>query len=382
MKQYYPGIYIHIPFCHSKCGYCDFYSITDLTYTDSFIEALVREIKLTSEQFNSSMEFDTLYLGGGTPSLLTKKQLETILNTLKTYFNLSKNLNITLEANPGTLNRQQLNDIQSLGINRLSIGIQSFNDQELSLLGRIHNANEAVDSFQSARLAGFEDISIDLIFALPDQALDDWIYSLDKALELNPEHISVYNLTYETGTPFFKLKEAGHIRFKNEDDELLFYKTAIDKLQQNGYIQYEVSNFARDHKLVSKHNIKYWNHTDYLGFGPSAHSFWQDRRWSNNASIDNYINHLKENRYPDRLEEIIDDRTKEFEKIFLSLRTKQGLNITEFDQYFKCSFLNKYKNEVDKLLQGDLARIDNGNIYLTSEGLYICDEIISNFAHL
>ena len=150
----------------------------------------------------------------------------------------------------------------------------------------------------------------------------------------------------------------------------------------NGYIQYEVSNFARKPELVSKHNIKYWNHTDYLGFGPSAHSFWQDRRWSNNDSIDDYIIRLKEGKYPNRFEEIIDQSTKEFEKIFLSLRTKAGLNISEFDQYFKCSFLKKYKNEVDKLLQASLARIKDDHIYLTSEGLYICDEIISNFAHL
>ncbi|MEJ2543350.1 MAG: radical SAM family heme chaperone HemW [Calditrichaceae bacterium] len=350
MIQYHPGIYIHVPFCHSKCGYCDFYSITDLTFTDQFIEALVQEIKLTSEQLDSTKTFDTIYLGGGTPSLLSKNQLQKILESLSTHFVLKGDINITLEANPGTLDKQQLSDILNLGVNRISIGCQSFIDDELRLLNRIHTAKENLESFNLARSAGFKDISIDLIFALPGQTLDTWIYSLNKAIEINPEHISVYNLTYEKNTPFYNLKQTGHLKPKNEDDELLFYMTAIDKLQQNGYIQYEISNFALDPSLVSKHNIKYWNHTDYLGFGPSAHSFWQDRRWSNNASIDNYINHLKKGKFPNRFEEIIDKRTKEFEKIFLSLRTKAGLNIVDFNKYFKCSFLNKYKNEVDKLL--------------------------------
>ena len=380
MKQNHPGIYIHIPFCHSKCGYCDFYSITDLKSVSSFIKAIVQEIKLSSVHLNTSGIFDTIYFGGGTPSLLSKNQLQIILKSLDTYFSLSKDINITLEANPGTLNIQQLKDIQALGLNRLSIGFQSFIDKELKLLNRIHTAADNFETFNISRSAGFEDISIDLIFALPNQTLDDWNYSLDKAIGLKPEHISVYNLTYEKGTPFFNLKQAGHLVPKNEDDELLFYTTAIDKLQQNGYIQYEVSNFALDLKLVSKHNIKYWNHTDYLGFGPSAHSFWQDKRCVNNASVNSYIKNLNDGKYPDRSEENIDEKTKEFEKIFLSLRTAAGLNITEFDNKFKCSFMNKYKDEVNELLKGGFARLSSNTIQLTSEGLYICDEIISNFA--
>lgn len=382
MQQHHPGIYIHIPFCHSKCGYCDFYSITDLTCSVSFVNALLTEIKLTSEQLNSSDLFETIYFGGGTPSLLTINQIEQILISLQSRFSLNKNMDITLEANPGTLDEKKLKDIQNLGINRLSIGIQSFIDRELELLNRIHNAKDGTEAFNSARSVGFSDISIDLIFALPKQKIEDWIYSLDKAIELKPEHISIYNLTYEKGTPFYGKKKAGKLIGHNEETELLFYKTAIDKLQKNGYIQYEISNFALSSNLVSKHNIKYWNHTHYLGFGPSAHSFWENKRWSNNASIENYISSLSQSTYPDRFEEIIDKQTKEFERIFLNLRTNAGLNITEFDNQFQCSFMDKYKSEVDKLLHADLARIEDNTIYLTSEGLYICDEIFTNFAHI
>jgi oxygen-independent coproporphyrinogen-3 oxidase len=382
MKKSQPGIYIHIPFCHSKCGYCDFYSVTDLTSIHSFIHALLNEIKLTSAYLNTSEIFDTIYFGGGTPSLLSNNQFKIIMESLKTYFNLSKDLNVTLEANPGTLDEQQLRGISTLGVNRLSIGFQSFIDKELKLLNRIHTAVDNVESFSLARSVGYEDISIDLIFALPNQTLENWKYSLDKAIGLKPEHISVYNLTYEKGTPFYNLKELGHLKPKDEENELLFYITAIDKLKQNGYIQYEISNFAQNPKLISKHNIKYWNHTNYLGFGPSAHSLWQDKRWSNSTSINSYIKNLNEDKYPDRFEENINGKTKEFEKIFLSLRTISGINIPEFNKSFKCSFMDKYKKEVNELLNGGFARLTDKTIHLTSEGLYICDEIVSNFARI
>ncbi len=380
MKKSHPGIYIHIPFCRSKCGYCDFYSVTDLTCINSFVDALVMEINLISAHLNPSEIFDTIYFGGGTPFLLSKNQLQILMESLYTNFSLSKDINITLEVNPGTLSEQPLKDIKTLGVNRLSIGFQSFIDEELKLLNRIHTSADNFEAFNISRLAGFEDISIDLIFAIPNQTLGDWKYSLDKAIGLKPEHISVYNLTYEKGTPFYNLKEAGHLQHKNEDEELLFYTTAIDRLQQNGYIHYEISNFAQNPKLISKHNIKYWNHTNYLGFGPSAHSLWQDKRWSNDASIISYMNNLNEGKYPDRSEENINRKTKEFEKIFLSLRTISGLNIIEFNESFKCSFMDKYKNEVDELLNSGFAQLTDNTIHLTSKGLYICDEIVSNFA--
>lgn len=382
MKKKHPGIYIHIPFCRSKCGYCDFYSVTDLTFIDSFIDALIREINLISAHLNPSEIFDTIYFGGGTPSLLSTNQLQIIMESLDTNFALSKDNNITLEINPGTLSKQQLINIKTLGVNRLSIGFQSFIDEELKLLNRIHTSADNFEAFNISRLAGFEDISIDLIFAVPNQTLDDWKYSLDKAIGLKPEHISVYNLTYEKGTLFYNLKESDRLQYKNGDEELLFYTTAIDRLQQKGYIHYEVSNFAHNPKLISKHNIKYWNHTNYLGFGPSAHSLWQDKRWSNEASIINYIKNLYEGKYPDRYEENINGKTKEFEKIFLSLRTISGLSIKEFNRSFKCSFMDKYKKEVDELLNGGFARLTDNTIHLTSEGLYICDEIVSNFARI
>ncbi|MBN1408913.1 MAG: radical SAM protein, partial [Calditrichaceae bacterium] len=191
MIQNHPGIYIHIPFCSSKCGYCDFYSVTNLTLTDVFIDALLQEVRLTAERLNSSRVFDSIYFGGGTPSLFSTDQLRKILDSLSLNFCLSDDVNITVEANPGTLNEHKLKEIKNLRVNRLSVGFQSFIDSELKLLNRIHSANDNVESYQLARSAGYEDISIDLIFALPGQTINDWIYSLDKAIELNPEHISV-----------------------------------------------------------------------------------------------------------------------------------------------------------------------------------------------
>ena len=382
MKQSRPGIYIHIPFCHSKCGYCDFYSVTDLSYTSSFIKALINEIEITAVELKPDDFFDTIYFGGGTPSLLTFNQLEKILDGLKTHFHLHPELNITLEANPGTLTVEKLKEFHSLGVNRISIGVQSFIDQELKLLNRIHTAQESFEAFNFARAAGFDDISIDLIFAIPDQSLKDWSYSLAQAVELKPEHISVYNLTYEKGTPFYRDKQNGKFRAMNEEEELLFYCKAIEYLKMNNFLQYEVSNFAVRPEMVSRHNTKYWDHSDYLGFGPSAHSFWNDKRWSNSASIGNYIKKLKDQRYPDRFEEIIDKKTKEFEKIFLSLRMTSGLKISEFNELFQSSFIQKYKNEIDKLVTGGFALINGDSFILTAEGLYICDEIISNFAHI
>ncbi|MEJ2054107.1 MAG: radical SAM family heme chaperone HemW [Calditrichaceae bacterium] len=380
MKQRHPGIYIHIPFCHSKCGYCDFYSVTDLSLAGSLISAINGEIRMASRELDPPQSFDTVYFGGGTPSILSEQQIESVMDTLKSCFTFNMNTDITLEANPGTLSTDKLRNIKHLGINRLSIGIQSFIDKELSLLERIHSADAAREAFYSAREADFNDISIDLIFALPGQTLKDWLYSLEETIKMSPEHISVYNLTYEKGTPFYKLLQSGKMKAKKEKDELLFYRTAIDKLRQNGYMQYEISNFARNKDLASRHNIKYWDHTNYLGFGPAAHSYWQDRRWANLPSIHYYIENLRNGMYPQRTAEKIDAKTREFEKIFLSLRTIEGLSLSEFQELFAHSFVETYKTEIEKLLTAGLARINGDNICLTPEGFYICDEIISNFA--
>lgn len=374
------GIYVHIPFCQSKCGYCDFYSVTDLRAISLFIPALSLEIEYVAQQLNKVPEFDTLYLGGGTPSLLNESEMDQLFRRLRDHFPLTADCEITLEANPGTLCKDKLHHFRELGINRLSLGIQSFNDQELQLLERIHSARQAEESIALARSAGFDNLSIDLIFALPGQKMQAWLQSLTKAIEYQPEHISAYNLIFEEGTPFYRARQNGQLRSQTEDQELLFYRKTIDMLLKHGYEQYEISNYARDPALRSRHNMKYWNHVPYLGFGPSAHSFWDGKRRSNVRSVVLYHQQLQAGQLPIAHEEVIDAGKEEFEKIFLSLRTNQGLNLLQFEKRFQKSFAITYRDQIDDLIRNDLALMDDTYFRLTNKGFYICDEILTRFA--
>jgi oxygen-independent coproporphyrinogen-3 oxidase len=376
------GIYIHIPFCQAKCGYCDFYSITDLKPKKTFVSALINEINKTKEDIYQLAVFDTIYFGGGTPSLLSSDELIQILDAFHSKFKIAENSEITLEANPGTLNTEQLKRFRNAGINRLSIGIQSFHDKDLRVIERIHNAREAIEIVETARRTLFENLSIDLIFALPGQTMQNWKDNLKKAVELNPEHISAYSLIFEKGTPFYKAREEGRIKSKSESEELKFYQTTIDYLKQNGYLHYEVSNFAKSPEYYSRHNQKYWDHSNYLGFGPSAHSYWNNQRWSNVSSLTQYITALSAGKSPVNFLEDIELETMEFENIFLSLRTITGLNLLDFKNRFRIEFTQKYKAKIDPLLTNDLAEIHDQYFRLTQKGLFISDAILSEFAHI
>ena len=374
------GIYVHIPFCQSKCGYCDFFSITDLSIKSPFIQALLQEIEYVSRHLDKIPEFDTLYLGGGTPSLLDESEMEQLFMRLHDLFSFTADCEITLEANPGTLSKDKLQYFRGLGINRLSLGVQSFNDQELQMLERIHSALQAEESIVLARSTGFDNLSIDLIYALHNQKVQSWIDTLNTAVEWHPEHISAYNLVFEEGTPFHRARQSGQLRALDEDQELLFYQTTVRMLDENGYQQYEVSNYARDPALRSRHNMKYWHHEPYLGFGPSAHSYWEGKRRSNVRSVTLYHQQLRSGQLPIAQEETIDLGTEEFEKIFLSLRTNQGLNLLQFEKRFQKSFETKYQDQIDDLIRNDLALIEDQYFRLTKKGFCICDEILVRFA--
>ena len=285
------GLYIHIPFCQSKCGYCDFYSIEDTSLTASFIDALLAEIELTATQLNIKNQFDTLYLGGGTPSILNTNQICDIINTISKNYTLNNDCEITIEINPGTVDLIDLKELSELGINRISIGIQSFHDKELDLLDRIHSTADSIRSIDYCRQIGFDNINLDLIFAIPRQTSDDWKSSLIKALSFEPEHLSIYNLTYEKETPFFRHLMEGRFKRHDEHMEITFYNMAHQIITDSGYDHYEVSNYARSELYYSRHNYKYWQHVPYLGFGPSAHSFWDNFRTKLapfNASFDGH----------------------------------------------------------------------------------------------
>ncbi len=374
-----PGIYLHIPFCEHKCGYCDFYSITNRQQQPQFVQALLIEMEKTLQAFSINQTFDTIYFGGGTPSLLEIEQLETILEFLRQHFNLAQDCEITLEMNPGATEREKLPLFKELGINRLSIGVQSFDDQELRFLERIHSARQAIEAFEAARKAGFNNIGLDLIYALPGQTLASWEHSLQQAVDLNPEHISAYNLSYEPNTPFFKRLQKGQITPAAEDNELEFFNFTHQFLTDKGYLHYEVSNFARDEALVSRHNYKYWLHVPYLGFGPSAHSYWTGQRWGNKPSLNHYLQQLNNGQFPQDFHETLNEQTEEFEHIFLRLRTYDGLDFAAFANTFGRSFLKSYRKIVDELMSSELAEIKNNRFCLTQKGMALCDEILQRF---
>ena len=373
------GIYIHIPFCKSKCGYCDFFSITDFDQVNKFLSGLRKEIIMYANEFDSKEIFDTIYIGGGTPSVLSADQINNMLELIHEKINITNNTEITIEINPGTVNQSKLTDFKNAGINRLSIGIQSFNDNELQFLGRIHNAKQSIESVIDAREAGFDGISIDLIYALPNQTLPTWEFTLRKAIEMNPEHISAYNLTIEKGTPFYDLKKKGNLKLLPESKEKDFFNFTDSVLSEAGYNHYEISNFARGEENVSKHNSKYWQHNFYLGFGPSAHSFWYNQRWGNYKSVEKYISNLENYKKPIEFTETLTAKDLEFEHIFLSLRTYRGLNLQKFTERFNNDFEKKYKSVYSKLIEIDYAKIDETCFKLTQKGMALYDEILPSF---
>jgi len=374
------GIYIHVPFCDTKCGYCDFYSITNQNLRPQFVDALLKEIGQYAAPPFDGLLYDTIYFGGGTPSLLTTAELERILAALHVNFKISPDCETTLEANPGTLSAEKARSFKKLGINRVSMGIQSFDDAELKTLGRIHNAQQARSAFDDLRRAGIENISIDLIFALPGQSHAQWKKNLAKGIELQPEHISAYNLIYEQGTPFFKKLQKGQFRSFSDSDELIFYNETLDMLRQAGYVRYEVSNYAKNESLYSRHNYKYWNHAPFLGLGPAAYAYQGGKRWGNVRSIKKYIRELEADQLPVDFEEKLDRRTLGFEKIMLGLRTKEGVNLKEFETFMGQELLQVYAKQIPALLKDGLAQLDDGHFYFTDKGFLLCDSILPAFA--
>ncbi len=373
-----PGLYIHIPYCDTKCGYCDFYSITSEAGRADFISAVTREMRETADK-QAAGPFDTIYFGGGTPSLLTEFELEALLRAAAEYFEFAPDMEITLEANPGTLSLQKLHSFKSLGINRLSMGVQSFNDDLLRFLGRIHDSHQAIRSVEEARQAGFDNLSIDLIFSIPGQPPQVWRQSLEQAIALQTEHISAYSLIFEEGTPFFHQMTTGQITPNEDELESYFFTETRRFFSNGGWLSYEVSNFARAPEFISRHNFKYWQLNGYLGFGPSAHSFWNNTRWGNVRSVTGYNQKILSGKSARQFSETIDPPTAVFELVFLSLRTWRGLNLVEFRQRFGYDFRLRHREFINRLLKRSLAVLTPEHFYLTEEGLAISDSIITDF---
>lgn len=370
------GIYLHIPFCNTKCIYCDFYSITDHSRKNELINCLIKEIEEKSLLLKDK-QFDTIFFGGGTPSLLAYDDFSYLFNSLYSNLSISDNSEITIEANPGTMNKKKLNEFKKLPINRLSFGVQSFIDSELKFLTRIHSAEQAISSIKSAQDAGFNNINLDLIFALPYQNIESWQYSLDKAIDLKTKHISAYSLIYEEGTVLYDLHKKKKVNKANEEKERELFDFTMEYLKVNGFCQYEVSNYARE-GFECRHNLKYWNRNEYIGFGPSAASFINNRRWVNTRNIDEYIKRVSSGDVSYDLFETIDEQTSIYEYIFLGLRSK-GINLKEFLNQYNFDFEKKYSGACSLLLKNSLAEKTDSTFKLTPKGYALCDEILAAY---
>jgi oxygen-independent coproporphyrinogen-3 oxidase len=365
------SLYLHIPFCEKKCLYCDFYSIENRSQTGRFLDALALEVARGGE-LHAGAEVETVFFGGGTPSLLTPEELGALLDVLRGSFRLSPGAEVTVETNPGTVTPDTLREYRRRGVNRLSIGIQSFHPDELRFLDRIHDPAQAEACVRSAREAGFENISIDLIFALPGQPLQRWQETLTRAVALGPEHISAYSLIVEQNTPLFRLVEEGAVVPAGHDEAAAQYEFTMEFLRAAGYGQYEVSNFARP-GFRCRHNDNYWSHGGYLGFGPSAHSFLPldggrgGRRWWNVGNLVNYLERIEAGQAAVAGEEVLSAAQLRNERVFLGLRGS-GLPVAGLEPAGSPSILRD-------LEENGLAVVEGGIVRLTPRGYLICDEI-------
>ena len=363
------GIYIHIPFCKQKCFYCDFCSFANKNeMQEKYVETVINEIKNITHKEKYTVT--TIYLGGGTPSILNPEYIKNILQEIKSSFKILDDAEITIEINPGTVNEEKLKRYKEYGINRLSIGLQSANDKILKNIGRIHDYKQFEETFFFARKCGFKNINVDLMIGLPTQAIEDVKQTLEKIIQKNPEHISVYSLIIEEGTTIEKLINENKLQLPDEETERIMYWTVVNELKENGYNQYEISNFSKK-TYESKHNTNCWKQKQYIGLGTSAHSYLNKKRYSNTNNIEEYIKNIQERNISKNIT-IHEEQTEEStmnEYMLLGLRMIQGININEFKQKFKTDPTIKYKEILEKLQKENLIQITKTSIKLTKQGI-------------
>ncbi len=369
------SVYIHIPFCDHKCIYCDFYSITKTENLDLFLVALKEEI-LDCNYFDENI-ITSIFFGGGTPSLLSPKQIGEILQVFYQNFDVSNSAEITLETNPGTVDLEKLKEFKNVGINRLSIGVQSFNNEELKFLTRIHDKNLAIETVKNGREAGFKNINLDLIFNLPKQTREIWESNLKIALELPISHISAYSLILERGTILNKMVLDKKVEMNEEDFDASLYEYTIDYLSSRNFNQYEVSNFCKK-GYECEHNLAYWQHKNYIGFGPSAHSFFNNKRWWNFSGVKQYITKVKNNGNAICGNEELTKQELLDEFVMLAMRSK-GLDLNKLENIYGDNWLIRNEGYIDELIFNKFL-IENDNfIKFTSKGYIFCDEILLKF---
>lgn len=382
------GLYIHIPFCRQKCFYCDFPSFAGREKKiDKYLQALEQEFALLRQRLyqkdnvrdtESKFAPITIYIGGGTPTALNAHQLAKLLKIVQKYVVVAKAEEFTVEMNPGTVDRGKLLLLQQAGVNRLSVGVQSFDDHCLQKIGRIHTAQDAVNTIELAHNLGFGNISLDLIYGLPQQDREILTKSVERALTLPVQHISIYGLQLEEGTAFQRMADMGKLQLPTDELVEVMYDYIVEKLPEAGYQRYEISNYALP-GYESKHNLSYWQDVDYLGLGSGAHSYWQGTRYENPIGIDDYISVLEAGRLPATLEEQVDRQAHMEEYCFLGLRTAAGIDKNLFQQKFGVDLFTVYGRTIEKLVAQDLLQHTARGIALTTLGMKYGNQVFGEF---
>lgn len=371
------GLYIHIPFCLSKCKYCDFYSIpTSSGVPDSYLEALTKQIDEYGLQ-TKGYSVDSIFIGGGTPSLMSEKQLQNLFKRLYRAFKVLNTAEVTIEANPGTVDIKKFKAFKKAGIDRLSLGAQSFCTADLAVCGRVHSVEDNIKAVMDARKAGFENINLDIMYGLPNQTMAEVVQSLANAFKLGVDHISFYGLKLEEGTPFHTMRDS--LVFPNEDAESEMYFVSRELMHQNGYHQYEISNFAKKGKFC-RHNIKYWNGDEYLGLGPASHSYFAGKRFSFKKDIDLFVKSFSEAYSGESIvEEMIDipQSARVAEYVMLRFRLTDGIDCEKFHKLFGRDFDKIYYNKLQPYINsGHIVRTKKGYAF-SPEGMYVSNYILS-----
>lgn len=380
------GLYVHIPFCVSRCIYCGFYSTVGIDKRDEYLDALQKEIEIRNEYLNE--DINTIYIGGGTPSALSNKQLERLFRIIgkfveeknKCRITENKEFEFTIECNPNDLDDEKIDLLRESLVNRVSMGVQTFDDSRLKFIKRRHNSAQAKEVFCKLRKAGFGNISIDLMFGFPNQTIDEWGKDIDEAIGLQPEHLSVYSLMIEEGTPLYNLVAAGKVKEIDEEESLAMYKLLCKKMEESGYEHYEISNFAK-HGCHSRHNSSYWRDIPYMGIGAAAHSYDGHSRQWNISDLNKYIDGIGKGKVPFE-REIIDETTHFNDIITTATRTAEGISLEKIKREFGDKYLNNLMNEAKKHIANGMLEIADNNLRLTKEGVIISDSIMSDLIYI
>lgn len=375
------GIYVHIPFCKRKCSYCDFKSFSNIDEINQkkYVDALIKEIQ--NSQNTNKYIVTTIYIGGGTPSFINEAYIKDILQAIYKKWEIKNDVEITIEVNPGTITKEKLEAYKNMGINRLSIGLQSTNNYLLNKIGRIHSYEEFIENYILARKIGFENINIDLMLALPEQNMEDLMQSVKKVINLNPEHISIYSLILEENTELWKKVKNKEENLVEDELEREMYWKSKKAFEDAGYIHYEISNYAKP-GFESKHNKNCWSQKQYLGFGIAAHSYFNGKRFYNVEDLNKYITNIEKNEFKNNIIIEEENRTKEDiakEYMMLGLRKIEGVSISEFQRKFELNPLFYFRFEISKLQEMDLIEVDLDNIRLTKKGLDLANIVFEEF---